>query len=459
MKYFTHVFLINLDRREDRLQFITKQLNKVGIQAERISAVDGNQLDPDPKIGNGWNHKGVAGCALSHRKVIEIAKDKGYSNFLVIEDDTVFCDDFLNKIDLYMSQVPLDWDMLYFGGNHLGQLRPQNVNVGRCTHTLTTNCYVMQSSMYDDVLENLPSCVKDLKKPIDSLYTDYQKNINYNIFSFKPHLVWQDSIFSDIENKSQDLPFLRPEHKKVSLIISSCNQKKRLKFSLLSAIKQNYYNYEVIVADDNSTDGTLEMIKTDFPGVLVSLNPNSERGVYTLAQNWNAAAKIATGERLIFTNADCIFPSGYVQGHADLGMFNDIIFGPNERTEESIDSLLDKPYSSVKELMEDYIKVGAIGKDLRHDTSAYTYNNTYNYYYPWGNNMSVPAKEFNEVGGFPQLREYGGEEILLSKKLVVKRNLTVKSNVNTKNIHLWHPTTNSMKAPFNENEYEDYINS
>ena len=73
MNAFEHVFVINLDRRKDRWEFITEQLTSVGIEAERVSAVDGSLLDPDPSIGNGWNHKGVAGCALSHRKVINLA--------------------------------------------------------------------------------------------------------------------------------------------------------------------------------------------------------------------------------------------------------------------------------------------------------------------------------------------------------------------------------------------------
>jgi glycosyltransferase involved in cell wall biosynthesis len=312
--------------------------------------------------------------------------------------------------------------------------------------------------MYDIVLKELPDKVEKLVKPIDSLFTDFQKIEKYNIYSLKPHLVWQDSIFSDIENKSQDLDFLRPAYRKISLIISSYNQKKRLKFSLQSAIKQSYYNYEVIVADDNSDDGTLEMIKDDFPGVKVSLNPYSEKNTYTLAQNWNAAAKMATGERLIFTNADCIFPIHYVKSHADKEMINDIIFGPNERTNEEIDLLLDN-CDTTKDLLEEYIKVGTIDKDLRHDSSAYTYNKQYSYFYPWGNNMSVPAKEFFEVGGFPLLREYGGEEILLSKKLATKKSLLIKSNVNTKNIHLWHPVTNKMDKPFNENKYTFYLNN
>jgi len=454
--FFDGIFFINLDRRQDRLDFITKQLESVGIKAGRVSAVDGNLLDPDPKIGNGWNHKGVAGCALSHRKVIQMAKDKGYKNFLVIEDDTVFCEDFLAKVLLFLDQVPDDWDMLYFGGNHLGALKSVNVNIGRCTHTLTTNMYAMKSTLYDYVLKNISENVDELTMPVDVLYANIQRGDTFNCYAFKPQLVWQDSIFSDIENKSQDLPYLRPTSKKISLIISSCNQIKRLKYSLLSAIIQDYDNYEVIVADDGSNDGTELMVKHDFPGVIFSSNPDREKGKYTLALNWNAAADIATGERLIFTNADCIFPRGYVSAHADPNMFNDIIFGPNERTDEKIESLLENNLS-VKNLLLEYSKVSKLGKDLRHDTSAYTYNKEWSYYYPWGNNMSVPAEAFREVGGFPKLKKYGGEEILLSKKLHVRKGIKIKSNIKTLNIHLWHPVVNGMDAPFNEFEYEDYI--
>jgi GR25 family glycosyltransferase involved in LPS biosynthesis len=469
MNYFDHVFFINLDRRKDRLDLITEQLSKAGIVAERVSGVDGSLLNPSPKIGNGWNHKGVAGCLLSHRKVIQLARERGYKNFLVIEDDTIFDDNFKTLFENYIRQVPKDWDMLYFGGNHQklnidykngGGMAGCNINVGKCNSTLTTNMYGMSNNLFNFMLNTLPEEVEKLTEPIDVIYTRIQQSGKFNCYFLKPHLVWQDSIYSDIENKSQDLPFLRPCFPKMSLIISSCNQKSRLRYALKSALLQRYYNYEVIVADDNSTDGTIEMVEREFPGVTLSLNKHSEKDTYTLAQNWNTAASLATGSRLIFTNADCILPSIFVSAHADSNMLNNIIFGPNERTDENIEILLHEDLTP-GQLMEKYCKLSKEGitKDLRHDNSAYTYNSVYSYYYPWGNNMSVPADKFFKVGGFPELREYGGEEILLSKKLAKKENLIIKSNVFTKNIHLWHPVTNRLKKPFNELEYSEYIDN
>lgn len=53
-------FVINLDRSPDRWLSINKQLTKLGINAERISAFDGNTLTHDeikkltPKLYSKW---------------------------------------------------------------------------------------------------------------------------------------------------------------------------------------------------------------------------------------------------------------------------------------------------------------------------------------------------------------------------------------------------------------------
>lgn len=70
-------FVINLDRSPDRWLSINKQLTKLGINAERISAFDGNTLTHDeikkltPKLYSKWEFpreisSGEIGCYLSH---------------------------------------------------------------------------------------------------------------------------------------------------------------------------------------------------------------------------------------------------------------------------------------------------------------------------------------------------------------------------------------------------------
>ncbi len=59
--YFSKVILINLDRREDRLEKISTQLDNLGITFERFSAIDGKELGINP----------IAAGTMSHQKVLE----------------------------------------------------------------------------------------------------------------------------------------------------------------------------------------------------------------------------------------------------------------------------------------------------------------------------------------------------------------------------------------------------
>lgn len=79
-------FVVNLERRPDRLERIKKEMEYVGWDYELFKAIDLN------------NH---GGCTLSHVGIIKIAKERGYESVMVIEDDCTFLPyskDLINKI-------------------------------------------------------------------------------------------------------------------------------------------------------------------------------------------------------------------------------------------------------------------------------------------------------------------------------------------------------------------------
>lgn len=49
-------------------------------------------------------------------------------------------------------------------------------------------------------------------------------------------------------------------HEKVSVIIPTCNRKELLHRAIMSVLNQSYQNIELIVVDDGSNDGTMEMV-------------------------------------------------------------------------------------------------------------------------------------------------------------------------------------------------------
>ena len=228
----------------------------------------------------------------------------------------------------------------------------------------------------------------------------------------------------------------------VSMVISSFNQKKRLKFCLDSISKQEGdFDYEIILADDNSTDGTLEFVKEEFPQVIVSLNEKSKPGKYTLADNWNSAVKLAKGTRVVFSNGDLVFSKNFLESHLDPIMQDGIIFGPCYSSAPAVDSILTS-CETAKEIVRWLGWNNLIGKDRHAEGSADTYNKTWDWWFPFGGNFSVLRKHFNGVGGFPSFEKWGQEDTQLCKKIVEKYKVPVKSNKNTVSIHLWHPRVN-----------------
>ncbi|MFA6601392.1 MAG: glycosyltransferase [Candidatus Paceibacterota bacterium] len=89
----------------------------------------------------------------------------------------------------------------------------------------------------------------------------------------------------------------------LSFIIPTYNEEKYIERTLLN-LKTLTLPHEVIVTDDKSTDGTVQIAKKNCDLVLV---PEAKH--ISAAANRNAGAKEAEGEFLVFTDSSCIFPN------------------------------------------------------------------------------------------------------------------------------------------------------
>lgn len=89
----------------------------------------------------------------------------------------------------------------------------------------------------------------------------------------------------------------------VSIIIPSFNTKEILHNCLQSILENSKkISYEVIVIDNNSQDGSLQMVEEDFP--LVKLIKNQENLGFAKANN--QGIKMAKGKYLLFLNSDTV---------------------------------------------------------------------------------------------------------------------------------------------------------
>ena len=86
---------------------------------------------------------------------------------------------------------------------------------------------------------------------------------------------------------------------KVSIVTVSLNAKKEIQGTIESVLSQTYPLIEYILIDGDSTDGTIDIVKT-YKERISKLLVEKDHGVYDAM---NKALSMATGDFLIFMNA------------------------------------------------------------------------------------------------------------------------------------------------------------
>lgn len=204
-KYFDHAYYINLDRRTDRRAHMDSQLQKFGLSATRVAAVDGKALQWKPEYGvlsNYWNSGAFAYC-LSYRVAIIDAMQKGYDNVLIMDDDCVLQDNLWQVLDKAWTELPEEWHMLYFGANHG---HPQPANVPTEQDRIGDHIYRLKGSMGSHAIILNKKCFKTILgyvaapyAPLDMFFSMYHKF--FPCYITYPGLATQMPGVSDIINQ------------------------------------------------------------------------------------------------------------------------------------------------------------------------------------------------------------------------------------------------------------------
>ena len=169
-------YCINLDRRPDRLEYITAEFARVGVPFERIPAVDAQEPSIaalaasclTTSIGPRMS-AGAYGCFQSHREFWRRLVESGDLYGMVFEDDLVIAhgigaylaDDWLPedadiiRLETLGTRAHLDRNELRMAGSrHLFRLR---------SCILGTGCYVISSKAAQGLLE----ITEVFREPID----------------------------------------------------------------------------------------------------------------------------------------------------------------------------------------------------------------------------------------------------------------------------------------------------
>jgi GR25 family glycosyltransferase involved in LPS biosynthesis len=205
-EYFDKIFIINMKKDKDKKLQILEYLDYFNIKNfEFIEAIDGNDLDVQKynhllnndhfqtiwERKNGkkhFNKISEIGCLLSHLKILNIAKTRGYKKWLHLEDDVVFQNDFNHKFQLFMSQVPMNWDLIFLGTTQ-AYWRESNIeNINDYFYNANISCGTFSFAVSNTNLDFIINRFNEINAPADSTIVSEIQNI-LNCYVIKDNLI------------------------------------------------------------------------------------------------------------------------------------------------------------------------------------------------------------------------------------------------------------------------------
>ena len=196
-------YCISLEERKDRREFLKTQFSKLDHKITYHIV----QRNKDP----------VRGCLESHIECIKEAKELGYENILMLEDDILINEKMIE--DFKSIHIPEDFDMFYLG-YHVNDGLNYGSNILKLLSAQTTHAYIINKRIFDYVLENIEQNWNKLNewnirnkyesrtnynvKAIDLFYSKWVHHHRQKTYGIYPIFIHQKPDYSDIEKRNID---------------------------------------------------------------------------------------------------------------------------------------------------------------------------------------------------------------------------------------------------------------
>lgn len=216
------IYIIHYTKLKDRYSYISKILDKCLIPYEFILEYDQEELNEETlnkfyqpnkqeyekRIENLWNlndhqfrylNKAEISCTIKHIIALQKISIECPNYGLIIEDDSIFCDNFDIKCEEFFKKTPDDWDMIFLGDGcgyqfkklKLSNSQKINDNVYLITHPATncTEAYLWKPDIASKICKN----IIPIQNVIDWELAYQLHELDAKVYWWHPSLVTQGS--------------------------------------------------------------------------------------------------------------------------------------------------------------------------------------------------------------------------------------------------------------------------
>jgi GR25 family glycosyltransferase involved in LPS biosynthesis len=199
------IFVVHYIKLVKRKEYIIKQLNKHNLNDYEFIEIDRDELDnyDTSKFETNYDKCQIA-ISLSHfyayKKISE-----NYDNALILEDDVILHPNFTNILNVYLSQLPKDYDMLFIGNGcnlHIpkNKLVPKKFIYEKCLNptkwggdgaSRCTDSYLMSKKCAIKICNYVNNLSYKIRLPIDWWLNLATRDNIFKVYWAEPTIVTQ----------------------------------------------------------------------------------------------------------------------------------------------------------------------------------------------------------------------------------------------------------------------------
>ncbi len=130
---------------------------------------------------------------IKHYEILRLISESTHDAVMVLEDDVILCDDFVNRFKMYMEQTPPDYDMIFLGSG--AGLRPDNLTESKFAYlknhpaSKCTDSYIITKK----ASSKLASTYLPFNLCVDFEMAYHMFTHNLNVYWWDPPLIQQGS--------------------------------------------------------------------------------------------------------------------------------------------------------------------------------------------------------------------------------------------------------------------------
>lgn len=227
---FDKIYLVSLEKDVEKRLKVENQLKDLGLIYQNVKATNGYVGEPLERYkeyikipaGNFKVFKdyseiekkrkskliesaGAMGYIYTYIGILEDARKNKYKNILILEDDVIFCKNFINRFESFYKSIEKDWKIIQLGASQYGWRSVDFLGaLSKGFHhpaihdTKGSFAIAFNESIYDELIENQRAFEAPFDHlPIGVLYEKYKEKC----FTAFPYLVMPDVSISTIRGK------------------------------------------------------------------------------------------------------------------------------------------------------------------------------------------------------------------------------------------------------------------